>query len=212
MAKLGAGSVTPEKTEENFIASIKNQVETSLVEDINGSLEFILPKEHLADGHPKLKGLLCLLDAFCTLRGLDYSFDSNIRTSTETYASVETALRVSGRDESNKYYREVSGCGECSPDNMEAPYNKYPVANAQTRSMARAIRFFFGITRCAAEEIGPEATDTAEDTSSFINNMIRKAADKKGADLEEVCRLSFNKKFAELDQQERQKLLGLLKG
>ena len=203
-------SIEPGK--ENFIENLKNQVETNLASDINGSLEFILPKEHLVDGHPRLKGLLCLLDAFCNLEELDYSLESDIKTSTETYASVTTILRISGREEGNKYYREVSGCGECSPDNMEAPYNKYPVANAQTRSMARAIRFFFGITRCSAEEIGPETQDTTKDTSSFINNMIKKAADKKGADIEEVCRLSFNKKFGALDQQERQKLLGLLKG
>ena len=73
----------------------------------------------------------------------------------------------------------IVGSAECSEANTDPPYNKYPLATAQTRALGRAYKRLLGIDIITAEEssrkasISDPALNGDEDEGSISNTQIK---------------------------------------
>jgi hypothetical protein len=85
------------------------------------------------------------------------------------------------------------GSGDCWPENSDPAFGAYPYAMAESRAMARAIRFGLNISMCSWEEVSNKTmTNTSKDAKSPITDsqikVIAKIADRKKVEIEELLK------------------------
>lgn len=72
----------------------------------------------------------------------------------------------------------IVGSAECSQDNTDEPYNKYPLATAQTRALSRAYKRLLGIDIITAEESSRKAAisnnvESDEEAGSITSTQVK---------------------------------------
>jgi hypothetical protein len=113
---------------------------------------------------------------------------------------------------------EVSdGAGDCGPHNAPGePFGKYPTAIAESRAMARALRFGLGIKMCSVEEITfsdikkTVAGGSPENDGKITQAqraVIIKLIDRMKLDLKKVLALSKKEDLDTLTSESASKLI-----
>jgi hypothetical protein len=62
--------------------------------------------------------------------------------------------------------KSTSGSGDCSKENTSGDYAVYPTAMAESRALARALRFGLGIKMCSWEEVSGKSLKNAVESSN----------------------------------------------
>ena len=94
---------------------------------------------------------------------------------------------------------EVScGSGDCSPDNSDPGFGSYPHSMAESRAMARAIRFGLNISMCSWEEVSSKTmTGATKDSKAPITDGQKKVIEamikRQKADLDALLKQGTRK-------------------
>jgi hypothetical protein len=133
----------------------------------------LLRNQHVdKDRNPNQHGLRYLVE---TLLGpIVRSVSTTIQGASETNGYVSTAdheitIRWNNNPED---LRTFGSSADCSPENCDATYSRFPAAMSSTRAMVRAMRQALRLTGIAAEEISEEPLNNSRFEKEISSEQI----------------------------------------
>lgn len=137
----------------------------------------LLTKKELVKDRPRADGLVRLVKMIIG----DVDFDLKVHAVNPDYAAVTCVAILPGGT-------TIHGSAECTQENTDVPYNKYPLATAETRAIGRVAKRVLGLSNVLTAEEGSEVAqfvtpDDSEDRTEgsitdtqikFIERMCKK--------------------------------------
>lgn len=143
--------VIEDTNKSHFEEVMEEKVEQEESGPIRGSVEWtdyilgLLTEDEVVNECPKTDGLWRVA---CSLnKGISYGV--NVLQTSPDYAAVTVSINAR---QGLFDYCVISGSAECSALNTDPPYNKYPLATAETRALGRALKRLLCINVLTAEE------------------------------------------------------------
>jgi hypothetical protein len=158
----------PEKTE----VSVKTALVDEKPIDLNDPgwtdyvMDELLDKREKKDGNPTTDGLRRVANL---LFNNQISYDLKVHVSTPDFASVTSYVECLGYNGRSITY---TGSAECHMGNTDAPYNKYPLATAETRAEGRALKRLLNLKVLTAEETSKIANISNIEEQEGIDQSI----------------------------------------
>ena len=171
-----------------------------------GWQEYVLSmfdSSEMVDGKPKAEGMLRVAR---NLFGTTVSISTVVHEVCPAYCFVTCEVEcVDYRGDSCM----IHGSAECTQDNTDEPYNKYPLATAETRAMGRALKRLLGLNILTAEESSKKAeltqisNDENRTEGSITPNQVRvidKTCKRLNIDLETVIVITDFGEYEDINQ------------
>jgi hypothetical protein len=169
----------------------------------------LFEEDELVEGAPRCDGLRRVAEL---LVGRIVSSETDVRQCPSLDNAMRATVVVNLLFDNDIF---VSGAADVYSGNSARPFSSHPVATAETRAEARALRRILRLVKVqSAEELeGPSVDEPSEygKINEGLRGGIMQICDQLGIDMEKFSQLQYDKPFKEVEEEEGRNLVEQLK-